>query len=197
MMTSEIPLLNDIRVASPCSVSWDAMAGDGRMRFCGICRKSVYNLSGMTRAEAERLVRETEGRLCVRFYRRRDGTVLTSDCPVGRGQARRWLAIHVGGLAALLGGLLALLQPLVELLAALFDARHQRLELVDHLGQGTRLQLQRAIGFLALVHQREGTQDGGDAGVELARDIQPLAPAHGRHQAEHGGRGHAGHRGAE
>jgi hypothetical protein len=112
-MTEEIPLLDNIRVASPCSASWEAMRGDERVRFCGACQKSVYNLSGMTRAEAERLVRETEGRLCVRFYRRRDGTVLTSDCPVGRGRARRWLAMHIGGLAALLGGLLALLQPLV------------------------------------------------------------------------------------
>jgi hypothetical protein len=40
-------------------------------------------------AEAERLVVEKEGRLCVRFHRRADGTVLTRDCPVG---LRRWLA---------------------------------------------------------------------------------------------------------
>jgi hypothetical protein len=34
----------------------------------------------MTRYAAETLVAEREGRLCVRFYRRADGTVITRDC---------------------------------------------------------------------------------------------------------------------
>jgi hypothetical protein len=37
----------------------------------------------MTRREAEALLRETEGRLCARLYRRADGTILTENCPVG------------------------------------------------------------------------------------------------------------------
>ena len=53
------------------------------MRFCGECKLNVYNLSAMGRDEAEQLVRNTEKRLCVRFYQRDDGTVLTQDCPVG------------------------------------------------------------------------------------------------------------------
>jgi hypothetical protein len=44
---------------------------------------NVYNLSGMTRFEAESLIAQNEGRLCVRFYRRRDGSIITKDCPVG------------------------------------------------------------------------------------------------------------------
>lgn len=79
--TSRTPL--EIRVASPCSASWDAMDGDDRARFCVHCTKNVYDLSAMSRAEAEALVRGKEGRLCVRFYRRADGTVLTDNCPVG------------------------------------------------------------------------------------------------------------------
>lgn len=59
------------------------MTGDEKARFCGSCRKNVYNLSEMTRAEAEALILEKEGRLCVRFYQRSDGTVLTKDCPKG------------------------------------------------------------------------------------------------------------------
>jgi hypothetical protein len=38
----------------------------------------------MTEAEARSVVAERDGRVCVRFYQRRDGTVLTSDCPVGK-----------------------------------------------------------------------------------------------------------------
>ena len=59
------------------------MDGDHRVRFCRECNRNVYNLSAMTDREARRVVAEREGRVCVRFYQRRDGTVLTSDCPVG------------------------------------------------------------------------------------------------------------------
>lgn len=75
--------LDNIKIASPCSMDWDAMTGVGRKRYCGECKLSVYNLSGMTRTEAESLLMNSEGRLCVRFYRRQDGTILTKDCPVG------------------------------------------------------------------------------------------------------------------
>ncbi len=82
-MTNKTFDLNEIRVASPCPTSWDDMTGDHRVRFCGGCKLNVYNLSAMDRDEAEQLVRNTEKRLCVRFYQRDDGTVLTQDCPVG------------------------------------------------------------------------------------------------------------------
>jgi hypothetical protein len=59
------------------------MDGDARVRFCRECNRNVYNLSAMTEREARRVVAEREGRICVRFYQRSDGTVLTSDCPVG------------------------------------------------------------------------------------------------------------------
>ncbi len=75
--------LDNIRIASPCRADWNEMYGDERKRFCGDCKLNVYNLSGMTHDEAESLIINTEGRLCVRFYRRADGTVITQDCPVG------------------------------------------------------------------------------------------------------------------
>jgi hypothetical protein len=59
------------------------MDGDERKRFCGDCKLHVYNLSGMTRYDAENLLRLSEGRLCVRYFKRPDGTILTKDCPVG------------------------------------------------------------------------------------------------------------------
>ncbi len=48
-----LPVLEDVRIASPCSASWEDMTGDARVRFCGKCAKNVYNLSEMTRDEAE------------------------------------------------------------------------------------------------------------------------------------------------
>jgi hypothetical protein len=59
------------------------MFGNERMRFCADCKLNVYNLSGMTGDEAENLITNAEGRLCVRFYRRLDGTIITQNCPVG------------------------------------------------------------------------------------------------------------------
>ena len=84
-----LPMLSRVKVASPCHESWDRMSGDDRVRFCGQCEKSVFDLSAMTAEQAESLLREHGASLCVRFYKRRDGTVMTSDCPTGRRDKRR------------------------------------------------------------------------------------------------------------
>jgi hypothetical protein len=68
------------------------MIGNDLARFCGQCNLNVYNLSGMTKAEAESFVTSGEGRLCVRFYRRKDGSILTDNCPVGLRKIRRRLS---------------------------------------------------------------------------------------------------------
>lgn len=106
--------LEDIRVASPCTASWAAMKGDDRVRHCEKCALHVYSLSGMTRSEATELVTRAEGRLCIRYFRRRDGTILTADCPIGvRAAVRRarLLGAALGvaflcaiGLNAMIGG---------------------------------------------------------------------------------------------
>jgi hypothetical protein len=84
--------LNDVRVAAPCPANWDEMRGCEQVRFCSQCSLNVYNLSGMSKREAESLIARTEGRLCVRFYKRADGTILTSNCPVGLRAIRRRLS---------------------------------------------------------------------------------------------------------
>src|SRR5262245_26402928 len=85
--------LNNIKIASPCSANWDTMFGNERKRFCGECKLNVYNISGMTRKDAESLLEQSEGRLCVRYYRRADGTILTRDCPVGWARVKRRASI--------------------------------------------------------------------------------------------------------
>jgi hypothetical protein len=84
-----LPLLDNVRIASPCKADWDEMIGDARVRFCASCQKDVYNLSEMARQDAESFLREKAGNACVRLYRRADGTVLTADCPVGQRKRRR------------------------------------------------------------------------------------------------------------
>jgi len=92
--------LDNIKVASPCEADWDQMIGSDRARFCGQCNLNVYNLSSMTKEEAELLIGRTEGRLCVRYFRRLDGSVLTKDCPVGLRAVRRRMASVIRGLNA-------------------------------------------------------------------------------------------------
>lgn len=75
--------LDHVRIAAPCKADWEQMIGSERVRFCGQCNLNVYNLSGMTKGQAESLIAGTEVRLCVRFYRRTDGSILTRNCPVG------------------------------------------------------------------------------------------------------------------
>lgn len=89
-----LPVLPNMRVAAPCNASWDAMTGDDRARHCGECKQQVFNLSALTTEQAESLIREKHGDLCVRYYKRKDGTVLTADCTVGakKRERRRTLA---------------------------------------------------------------------------------------------------------
>jgi hypothetical protein len=84
--------LDNVRVAAPCPADWDGMYGNERMRFCDQCQLNVYNLSEMSRADAERLIGQAEGRLCVRYYRRRDGSIMTRNCPVGLRALKRRLS---------------------------------------------------------------------------------------------------------
>src|SRR5689334_9067621 len=82
-MSREKSPLDKIKVAAACTADWRHMYGNERVRFCGQCSQNVYNLSALTREQAEDLILRHEGRLCVRFYRRNDGTVITTNCPVG------------------------------------------------------------------------------------------------------------------
>lgn len=104
-MNAQLPVLDNLRVASPCEASWEEMQGDDRQRHCSHCRMNVYNLSEMSRDEAEAFVQQREGRTCVRFFQRADGTVLTRDCPVGLRAVRQRLVRMLAGVTTILAGL--------------------------------------------------------------------------------------------
>jgi len=56
------------------------MPGDERVRHCSQCNLDVYNFSEMSQAEITQLVKMRTGRLCARFYRRADGTMIERNC---------------------------------------------------------------------------------------------------------------------
>lgn len=103
-MSQQNNLLDRMRIAAPCHVGWENMAGDEKVRFCEQCSLHVYNISEMTNEQVTSLVTKTEGRICARLYRRADGTVLTRDCPVGLRALRKRVSRRAGAvLTAILG----------------------------------------------------------------------------------------------
>ena len=74
--------LDQIQIPVPCPTDWEEMAGNDRVRYCAECRKNVYNLSKMTRREAEAIIATKQGNLCARIVRNPDGTILTETLPV-------------------------------------------------------------------------------------------------------------------
>lgn len=107
MAARPLPLLPQVRIASPCPMAWDAMepTGDPAVRHCSACRLQVHDLSAMTAERAEELLRAAgrSERLCIAFYQREDGTILTRDCPVGLRAARQHAARIARRIAAAVG----------------------------------------------------------------------------------------------
>jgi outer membrane biosynthesis protein TonB len=85
-----LPLVDRLRVRTPCDVAWDSMEDLGRDRHCAKCELVVHDVASMTRAEVETLLeaRERGERVCLHLYvRKSDGAVLVADGHVER--ARR------------------------------------------------------------------------------------------------------------
>jgi hypothetical protein len=97
--------LEDIRIASPCPALWSEMNGNDRVRNCNICGKNVFNISKMTRAEAKTLINK-EKQFCARIFVRKDGSVMTSDCPVGLRSIHKLVVKRLTAIVALVIGLI-------------------------------------------------------------------------------------------
>ena len=133
-------MLDRVTIAAPCSADWDSMPGTDQVRHCGQCNRNVYNFSAMNRRQAEALLRETEGRLCARLYRRSDGTILTENCPAGlRAIGRRVSRVAGAAMSAVatLSSATAAQFPMFPIPSALREARSSVTGLVrDATGQG-------------------------------------------------------------
>ena len=97
--------LDRLTVAKPCSANWNEMTGDERARHCADCGLSVYNIAALTPKQTRDLIASHEGkRLCIRLFKRADGTVITRDCPKGLAAYRARIARIAGAaFAAILG----------------------------------------------------------------------------------------------
>ncbi|MEQ1922120.1 MAG: ankyrin repeat domain-containing protein [Pyrinomonadaceae bacterium] len=64
---SKKSFIDSVKVGEACSEDWEKMDGNDRFRFCSHCSKHVNNLSEMTRKEAARFVRASDGNICIRY----------------------------------------------------------------------------------------------------------------------------------
>ncbi len=101
-------LLDNVYLASPCSMSWDSMSGDDRKRACAGCGKNVFNLSDMSRSEAESFLAENGTSQCAIFFRREDGSIMTDDCPRALRKLRNQCKLVVKVATGLIAFLVAL-----------------------------------------------------------------------------------------
>lgn len=76
-MSKYTDYLDRLQHPAPCSMPWEEMSGDERMRFCGSCQKSVHNLEAYSGREAESLLAENNGDCCTRILRDRRGRIVT------------------------------------------------------------------------------------------------------------------------
>ena len=63
-----------------CSQDWSAMPGDDLVRRCGLCRASVYDLTGLDEAEVLEFVRLHDGEVCALVNADRHGRVVNGEC---------------------------------------------------------------------------------------------------------------------
>lgn len=90
-------MFDSISVKSPCNESWDEMIGSDTIRFCSHCAKNVHDISAITRTEAERLIRQSNGNLCVRYIKNPNGKPV--NAPPKLTQIKRRATIAAGVLA--------------------------------------------------------------------------------------------------
>jgi hypothetical protein len=75
-MNPRTPAAGGLCIPRPCTVTWQEMTGDERLRHCERCNRDVPNLSAMTEIEANAWLAGRRGRVCARIDRGKDGRIL-------------------------------------------------------------------------------------------------------------------------
>ena len=151
--------------------------------------QSLVRALGLLRQGDHRLFDHGANRLA--SLARTGAQAVLQRCPHGAGQ----LGVGRGGFAV--KALLLGQQLFTQLTVAALKALHQAVQALGNQRQGLGLGLQGQEHFFAPMGRRERPEQRGDARIEQAHRLQPLAAAHGRQQAQHGRRRHPGNRGAK
>lgn len=100
-------LFGTLAITRECPVSWTAAELERPINFCNQCQKNVYNLTVMTDKQVEAILRgEGSVRPCVIMKRRKDGSLVTDNCPVRLRSVRSKVRLAATTLIFLVAGLL-------------------------------------------------------------------------------------------
>jgi hypothetical protein len=143
-MKHEDHQLEDVRIESPCSASWEGMRGGNRKRHCDSCNLHVHNFSALSLAEGKQLLQgqSLESRLCVRMEFHEDGRCVTADDPLPTAELKQGptkfattaLALGASLLAACTGHRIPKEKPHVQTAPAVNEAPVECLPLRSVLG---------------------------------------------------------------
>lgn len=76
------PILENLVNTFECNLDWNDMPGSNRVRDCGQCKCKVFNMSQMSRREANAFLVENGTSQCMILEQRQDGSIVTDECPV-------------------------------------------------------------------------------------------------------------------
>ena len=99
--TGQLPVIQQIKIDSPCSMNWDEMDGDAQKRFCNSCQLHVHNFAEMHLSEVKKVL-GSSNHVCAKILQRPDGSIVTID---DRPTRRSWLA-KFGSMAAAVAAIL-------------------------------------------------------------------------------------------
>lgn len=89
-------LLDHCAVAAPCSGACATSDGNPRVSLCQRCGLFLYDVENLSPGAAHTLTVRTEGQTSGRLFKRRDGKVMTRNCPVGLEELRARLRKSTG-----------------------------------------------------------------------------------------------------
>lgn len=152
------------------------------MRDCSQCSRQVYNISDMSRHEAEAFLAQHGTSHCATFYRRADGTIMTDDCPVGL----RKLRDRYRALAKIAGSIIAFV---VALPAAIAQSRSNSSLTVWSPNQAPTTQSGAAVTFPTAgvprpLHKVAASdkRPAQDMGLRTVGDVMFIPPVSGQTQ---------------
>jgi hypothetical protein len=76
-------VLDHCSIAAPCDGACGQADGNARVGLCQRCGMFLYDIAGLSANAAQALTANTEGPSNGRLFKRRDGKVMTRNCPVG------------------------------------------------------------------------------------------------------------------
>ncbi len=79
----QVERVDNYRVASPCSATWDNELSQEKVKICSDCQLYVYDFCNLDKNQAEELVCKQENLEKITLFRRKDGKFISRDCPVG------------------------------------------------------------------------------------------------------------------